>query len=107
VHINCISRPPPDGQRISSGTLYLDRLASLPIMQYQIVQEDLDSVTMNLVLTTTHSPEELAALRATVYDMFAGHFGESLRFQIQFKDRIAPGASGKHTFVFSKLDPSI
>ncbi len=94
------------GQRISPGALYLDRLTSLPVLQYQIVQEDLDSVTMNLVLSTTMSPEELAALRKKVHAMFNANFGESIRFEVRFTDRITPGPAGKHTFVFSKVDPT-
>lgn len=93
------------GRRISSGGLYLERLASLPVMQYQVVQEDLDTVIMYLVPAAVQSPEELDALREKVRDMFAGDFGETIRFDVQFTDRIAPGAAGKHTFVFSKVDP--
>ena len=93
------------GWRISSGGLYLERLASLPVMQYQVVQEDLDTVIMYLVPAAVQSPEELAALREKVRDMFAGAFGETIRFDVQFTDRISPGAAGKHTFVFSKVDP--
>ncbi len=93
------------GQRISPARLYLDRLASLPVMQYQVVQEDLDTVIMHLVPAGVPSPEELAALREKVRDMFAGDFGETIRFDVQFTDRIAPGAAGEHTFVFSKIDP--
>jgi len=93
------------GRRISPGGLYLDRLASLPVVQYQVVQEDLDTVVMYLVPAAGQSPEELSALREKVHDMFVGAFGESIRFDVQFTDRIAPGAAGKHTFVFSKIAP--
>lgn len=85
--------------------LQAERLASLPVMQYQVVQEDLDTVIMYLVPTAVPSPEELAALREKVRDMFAGAFGESIRLDVQFTDRITPGTAGKHTFVFSKVDP--
>ena len=93
------------GRRISSGGLYLERLASLPVVQYQIVQEDLDSVVMYLVPAVVQSPGELSALSERVHEMFAGDFGESLRLHVEFTDRIAPGPAGKHTFVFSNVDP--
>jgi phenylacetate-CoA ligase len=93
------------GRRISPGGLYLDRLASLPVLQYQVVQEDLDTVVMYLVPATVQSPEELSALREKVHGMFVGAFGESIRFDVQFTGQIAPGAAGKHTFVFSKIAP--
>jgi len=93
------------GRRISPGGLYLDRLASLPVVQYQVVQEDLDSVVIYLVPAAVQSPEELSALREKVHDMFAGNFRESIRFDVQFTERIKPGPAGKHTFVYSKVDP--
>lgn len=93
------------GQRISPGRLYLDRLASLPVMQYQVVQEDLDTVIMYLVPAGAPSPEKLAALREKVRSMFAGAFGEELLFDVQFTNQIAPGDAGRQTFVFSNVDP--
>ncbi|MBN1857432.1 MAG: hypothetical protein JW846_10835 [Dehalococcoidia bacterium] len=44
--------------------------------------------------------------REQVHDMSAADFDESIRFDVQFTDRITPGPAGKHTFVYSEVDPS-
>jgi phenylacetate-CoA ligase len=92
------------GKRVFAGTLFLDRLASLGMRQYQIVQEDLDNVTMKLVAPRdAHSDDELAALKRRAHAMFEIGFGPELTLHIEFVDHIEPTRAGKHVFMYSKV----
>jgi len=95
------------GRRVFAGTLFLDRFAGLGLRQYQIVQEDLDNVTMRLVPAPGDASQEgLAALEARVRALIEAGLGDELALHIQFVDRIEPSAEGKHVFMLSLVRES-
>ena len=95
------------GRRVFPGTLFLDRLAGLGMRQYQIIQEDMDNVTMKLVPAPgTSSAAEIAALEERVREMFEQGLGTEMALRIEFFDRIEPTSAGKHVFMLSKLNPN-
>jgi phenylacetate-CoA ligase len=96
------------GRRVFPGTLFLDRLAGLGMRQYQIVQEDVDSVTMNLVAKPgTNSAAQFAALEERVRELFEQGLGTEMALRIEFVDSIKSTSAGKHVFMLSMLDPDL
>ena len=92
------------GSRIFSGTLFLDRLSSLGMRQYQIVQDSVDTVVMRLVADpSASSVDERSALERKVLDMFQSKFGPELALRVEFVDRIEPTEAGKHVFMLSRV----
>jgi len=92
------------GSRIFSGTLFLDRLSSLGMRQYQIIQDSVGTVVMRLAADpSASSADERSALEQKVLDMFQAKFGPELALSVEFVDRIEPTEAGKHVFMLSRV----
>jgi len=92
---------------VSPGGLHFERLAWLPVLQYQMVQEDIDTVVLRLVPFADLSIAERKELMAAAGRLFADDLSIIPRFTVELTPRIEPGPSGKHTFVFSRVASAI
>ena len=97
----------PAGQRVSPGGLHFERLADLPVLQYQMVQENIDTVVLRLVPFAGLSSTERQALATTARGLFADDLHAIPEFTVELVPQIEPGPSGKHTFVFSRVASAI
>ena len=97
----------PAGQRVSPGGLHFERLADLPVLQYQMVQENIDAVVLRLVPFAGLSSTERQALATTARGLFADDLHAIPEFTVELVPQIEPGPSGKHTFVFSRVASAI
>jgi len=93
------------GRRISGSNLGLNRLAQLPVQQFQLVQEDLDLLTVRVAPRPGTEPAGLEDMRLRIPPIFSRIVGDDMRVVVQFCDHIEPTAAGKHLFVISKVDP--
>jgi len=95
------------GQRISPGGLHFERLADLPVLQYQMVQEDIDSITLRLVPFAGLESTEREDLKTAARELLAEDLATIPSLTVELVQDIEPGPSGKHTFVFSKVASAI
>ena len=97
----------PAGRRVSSGGLHFERLADLPVLQYQMVQEDIDTVILRLVPFEGLSSTEQEDLKTAARALFADDLADIPSLTVELVQDIEPGPSGKHTFVFSRVARAI
>ena len=71
--------------------------------QYQLVQESIESVVMRLVAPRDASQRQKSDIEQRVLAMFQSRLGPELQLQVEFVDRIAPTAEGKHVFMISRV----
>ena len=93
----------PSGKRLSTVTLDSSGLGPLGIRQFQLVQEQLDHVTVRVVPNTSLSSRDAHALTAAVGAQFGSWLGEDVRLDVAIVDRIEPTAAGKHLYLISKV----
>ncbi|MBN1152061.1 MAG: phenylacetate--CoA ligase family protein [Dehalococcoidia bacterium] len=91
------------GARMFFGSLFLEDLAGLGMRQYQLVQESIESVVMRLVAPRDASQRQKSDIEQRVLTMFQSRLGPELQLQVEFVDRIAPTAEGKHVFMISRV----
>ena len=95
----------PSGKRISPLALGVSALASLPVRQFQFVQERLDRVVIRLRLSQDIQGDDATDLTAAVVSTFSPVLGDDVAIEVVFTDRIEPTTAGKHRFVISQLGP--
>ncbi|MBN1857433.1 MAG: phenylacetate--CoA ligase family protein [Dehalococcoidia bacterium] len=96
----------PSGRRVAGSGLGSNRLALLPVRQFQYVQEDLDLLVVNVVPRADASAEDLANMSARIPPMFNEIVGNDMTVRVQFVDHIELTTAGKHLLVISKIDPN-
>ena len=93
----------PDGRRISGVSILDTFVIHVPgVRQAQLVQEQLDHVTLRIVADASYSPATEARLAATVRQVF----GPQMRHTLQLVQSIEPTPRGKYQFTICKLEPS-
>ncbi|MBN1151703.1 MAG: phenylacetate--CoA ligase family protein [Dehalococcoidia bacterium] len=97
----------PTGRRVSPGGMHFERLADLTVLQYQMVQDDIDTVILRLVPFTGLSNAQQQDLTVAARRLFAEDLHEIPHFTVELTPHIEPGPSGKHTFVFSRVASAI
>lgn len=91
----------PEGKCISGISLTDHFGASIPgVAQMQIVQEKIDLLTLNIVKGNGFNDNSLATIR----DLVKTYFGENMRFDCKFVEKIPQEASGKYRFTICKID---
>lgn len=95
----------PSGRRIPGTNLGMGRLASLPVLQFQFVQETLDRLVVRIVPNDDAGPEGLEEIRRRVPPMLNEVVGDDVRVEVECCDHITPTAGGKHLLVISRVDP--
>lgn len=73
------------------------------IKQFQIIQEKLDELILNLVVDESFTLIE----KQKVLKRINENCGENMKVNIQFVDEIPTTESGKHRFIISKVSPFI
>jgi len=92
----------PEGTVISGASMTIYFVATVPgIAQAQIVQKRIDHLVLRLVRSETFDEASQRVLAEKV----AEFFGTRMTFDLEFVDRIASTASGKHRFSISDIDP--
>lgn len=90
----------PDGSRVAGISLIENTLTKFPgIDQLQIIQEDMQRFTLNLVPGTEYSPESGRMLVSYMQEQF----GNDARIDLHEIAGIAPEKSGKYRFSICKL----
>jgi len=95
----------PSGRRITGSNLGSGRFALLPILQFQVVQEELDHVIVRIVPRTATGPAGLEDMRVRIPRMLNEIIGDDVRVEVEFCDHIELTAGGKHLLVISKVAP--
>jgi len=95
----------PSGRRLSTNTLDSSGLVPLGIRQFQLVQEQLDHVTVRVVPGTSASSSGDQSLCAQVKSQFSGWLGDDVAVDVAIVDRIAPTPAGKHLYLISLVRP--
>ncbi len=93
----------PSGKRLSPFALHPSGVAAFGVRQFQLIQEQLDHVTVRVVPNTSLSPGDSQALAAAVGAHFGGALGDDVRVDVLLVDRIEPTPAGKHLFLISKV----
>lgn len=95
----------PSGRQVSGTSLGASRFAALPVRQYQVVQERLDSVRIRIIPSDPADNAGLAMLREQVPAILSPNLGDDIRIEVEFVSRIESTPEGKHRVVISMLDP--
>jgi phenylacetate-CoA ligase len=95
----------PSGRRIAGSGLGTNRLALLPVRQFQFVQEDLDLLIVRVVPRADANAEDLESMRVCIPPLLNEIVGDDITVRFQYVDRIELTAGGKHLLVISKIDP--
>lgn len=89
------------GSMISGISLTENFALKIPgLTQMQIIQEELDRFVFRIVKGPEFNDQSLEHLRKTAVE----RFGEEVRYECQYVDRIAPEPSGKYRFCISKVE---
>ena len=89
---------------IPVGPIYpvvISAVMHLPIENCQVVQENIDMLTIKLVKGKGYTEEHTDYL----VKYMQKHLGSSVKIQIQFVDSIPPLPSGKRSVFLSRIDP--
>jgi phenylacetate-CoA ligase len=95
----------PSGRRIPGSNLGLNRLAVFPVMQFQLVQEELDRLVVRIVPRPGAGEASLHDMSRRIPPLYTEIVGNDVRIEVEFCGHIEPSAGGKHLFVISKVDP--
>ncbi len=95
----------PSGRRVSGSNLGEDRLALLPVRQFQFIQEELDHLVVFIVPRADAGQAELEDMRRRIPPMFNEVVGDDVHVEVQFRERIESTPAGKYLAVVSKVDP--
>ena len=93
----------PSGKQVAGTAIDMSPMAQLDVSGYQIVQEELSSVTVRLVLPCLASDDDMQRARESVEDILHRSLGDDMCIDVQFVERIEPTRSGKHVPIVSKL----
>lgn len=92
----------PNGHRCWPFVGYKRYRTVAPVRQYQLVQHDLQTIEMRLVVERALTSGEEAALRAVVQESLGHPFAIALSYHA---DRLKPGPSGKTEEFVCLIDP--
>ena len=89
----------PDGRWVHGlGLIYAIR--EIPgVMKYQVLQSDVDSVEVRLVVDDQFAPQSAEAIESSI----SSRLGPQVRVAVSLIDAIAEDASGKYRYVISKV----
>ncbi|MBN2292951.1 MAG: phenylacetate--CoA ligase family protein [Pirellulales bacterium] len=91
----------PDGKYVSGISLTDHFNTKIPgVVQMQIIQEEIDRFVFRIVKDTEFGP----ASQKKIHGLVSEHFGEGVRYECEFVNRIPQEASGKYRFCISKVD---
>ena len=93
----------PSGKQVAGMAIDMSPMAQLGVSGYQIVQEELSSVTVRLVLPCLASDDDVQRAREGVEDILHRSLGDDMCIDVHFVERIEPTRSGKHVPIVSKL----
>jgi phenylacetate-CoA ligase len=96
----------PSGKQVSGTAVGLSRMAPLGVSGVQIIQEELASITVRLVLPFQACDENKRTVCRGVEDILHHTLGDDMRIDITFVDHIEPTPAGKYVPVVSKLTGS-
>ncbi|MCK5213225.1 MAG: phenylacetate--CoA ligase family protein, partial [Dehalococcoidia bacterium] len=96
----------PSGRRIAGSGLGSNRLALMPVRQFQFVQEDLDLLIVYVVPRADVTTEDLGSMRTRIPPLLNEIVGNDMTVRVEYVDRIELTAAGKHLLVISKIDPN-
>jgi len=90
-----------DGSYISGISLTENFAVKVPgVAQMQIVQEDIDQFTFNMVKGDDFDSDSLQILN----DLVLQYFGVKVKYNCVYLNRILPEKSGKYRFCISKVE---
>jgi len=89
----------PDGRLISSSTLTHPFKPLKGVIESQIIQEDLNHITIKIVKDSAYTDEDSAHL----IDELRKRLGNEMNIDLQFVDSIPRTAAGKFRWVISKI----
>ena len=88
----------PDGTKVSGPSMTIYLLTTVPgIRQAQIVQDSVDHIIFRIVQDGSFHDKGAGVLA----DKVKLYFGDAMRYNIEFVDRILPEQSGKYRFSIS------
>jgi phenylacetate-CoA ligase len=91
----------PEGKLISGISLTENFATLIPgIKQIQIVQEQKDQLTLRIVPSSQFGDNS----RTQIASLMLERFGSSMKYRIQFAERILPEKSGKYRFSINKVN---
>jgi len=93
----------PSGKRLSTVSLDSSGLVPLGIRRFQLVQDELDHVTIRVVPGAAVSEHDAASLVDSVRAQFRAWLGEDVRLDVAIVERIVPTAAGKHLYLISNV----
>lgn len=93
----------PSGKRLSTVSLDSSGLVPLGICAFQLVQEQIDHVTVNVVLGAEAAATDPQALTARVQGQFVDWLGYDVHVDVAIVDRITPTPAGKHMYLISHV----
>lgn len=93
----------PSGKRVSARSFRTAILVELGIRRFQVVQDELDHVTVRVIPNDSLSPSKAQELDAAVKAHFSSTLGDDVEIQVDIVDRIEPTPAGKHLFYISKV----
>ncbi len=93
------------GARFAGTGIGISRFALLGASQFQLVQEDLDHLTVRLVMPGATTGEAQRTARRGVDEIVRRTIGPEMDISVEFVDRIEPSPAGKYVPVISKVDP--
>jgi len=93
----------PSGKRLSTVSLDSSGLVPLGIRQFQLVQDELDHVTVRVVPGAAASGTEAAALGEAVRAQFCDWLGGDVQLDVAIVERIVPTPAGKHLYLVSNV----
>jgi len=93
----------PSGRKLSTVSLDSSGLVPLGIRQFQLVQEQVDHVTIRVVPGAAVSGADAASLTAAVRAQFCDWLGDDVRLEVAIVERIVPSAAGKHLYLISNV----
>ena len=93
----------PSGRRLSPTSYRFYELALLGIRRFQLVQDQLDHVTVRVVPKTGLSSSETQELAAAVKAHFSSTLGDDVETQVDIVDHIELTPAGKYRLCISKV----
>lgn len=94
------------GKRVSGTGVGLSRFAPLGATELQLVQEDIDHLTVRLVIPGAKSVEAQNAARQGSREILRRSLGTDIEIAVDLVNRVGLSPAGKHVPVVSKVDPN-
>ncbi|MFC2008812.1 phenylacetate--CoA ligase family protein [Chloroflexota bacterium] len=93
----------PDGRRIPGILLPWSYLADLGVQQIQILQEQLETIRVRVVLEPSMERDAAAAVLQSIRSRYTAILGETVAVEVETATEIPAGPRGKRAVVVSKL----